>query len=113
MSEFLVITLCGSMRYYDDMLKAAGELTRKRFIVIMPYVADYVGGKDSDEHKLMLDRMHREKIDLASAILVVGTHRGESTLGEIAYAKSQGKLVFTTIDSTIKFAERMTTNVIH
>ena len=40
----------------------------------------------------MLDDMHKRKIDMADEIFVinVGGYIGESTGGEIAYAKSQG-----------------------
>jgi len=42
--------------------------------------------------KAMLDDMHKRKIDMADEIFVinVGGYIGESTRGEIAYAKSQG-----------------------
>lgn len=45
--------------------------------------------------KIMLDDMHKRKIDLADEIFVinVGGYIGESTKSEIEYAKSVGKKV--------------------
>lgn len=94
--EFPVITICGSMRFYEIMLRAASELTGRGYIVIMPHVADYVGGKSADDKKRMLDIMHRRKIDMSASILVVTDetgYYGESTNNEIAYAASNAKTV--------------------
>jgi hypothetical protein len=101
--EFPVITICGSMRYYDQMIGAAQALTANGWIVLCPFVADYANGIASDAQKEMLDAMHFAKIEMASAILVIGIHRGMSTIKEIGYAESAGKLVFTTIDGAIQF----------
>ena len=89
--EYKVVTICGSMRYYNLMLEVAQDLTGKGFIVLMPFVSDYIGGKEEDSVKRMLDDMHKRKIDMSSEIVVVGSHRGESTNSEIEYAKQQRK----------------------
>ena len=46
--------------------------------------------------KVMLDEIHKQKIDMADAIFVVnvGGYIGESTWSEIEYAKKQGKKIF-------------------
>lgn len=90
---FTVRTICGSMRYADTMLKVAESETASGVIILMPFVADYVGGREPDAIKLMLDEMHQAKIDMSDGIIVVGVHIGESTASEIAYAKSTGKEV--------------------
>ena len=85
-----IVTICGSMRHYNQMLALANELTLVGFIVLMPFVLKIDDpGKDEE-----LQRLHRDKIDLSGAIYVVGTP-GESTREEIAYATSQGKKVLT------------------
>jgi len=89
-TQFPVVAICGSMRYFDDMLILAKTLTGQGFIVLMPFVADYIGGKPADEMKEMLDDMHFTKISMSQAIYVVGSHRGESTCQEIDYAKDHG-----------------------
>jgi len=92
-SNFPIITVCGSMRYYVRMLSAAEEFSRMGYIVLMPFVADFIGdpGKDKDNTGIMLDEMHMAKIDMSDFILVVGEHRGESTTREIKYAEANGK----------------------
>lgn len=47
----------------------------------------------TEEEALMLDKMHKERIKLADAILVVNVdgYIGDSTRKEIEYAKSLGK----------------------
>jgi hypothetical protein len=89
--EFRVITICGSMRYYDEMLIAAQTNTRLGYIVLMPFVADFIGGITANTTKIMLDKMHLAKIDMSQAVLIVGEHVGESTSKEIAYAQETGK----------------------
>jgi hypothetical protein len=91
--HFRVMTICGSMRYYDEMLRAAQENTALGWIVLMPFVAEYAFSRQPDDVKTMLDRMHRVKIDMATDVLIVGCHIGESTAGEIAYAQETGKPV--------------------
>lgn len=91
--DFPVRTICGSLRYYKDMLIAAQKETTHGVIILMPHVADYAFGQMTDERKRMLDEMHLAKIDMSSAIIVVGTHIGESTTNEIKYAIATGKEV--------------------
>lgn len=49
-------------------------------------------GHDSQQ-KIMLDELHKRKIDLADEVFVinVGGYIGESTASEIKYAKQLGK----------------------
>lgn len=89
-AKYPVVTVCGSMRYYHQMLTHAGNLTRQGRIVIMPFVSDYVGGQTEDSVKRMLDDMHRHKIDMANIVHVIGEHIGESTAREIRYARERG-----------------------
>lgn len=86
---FPIITICGSMRYYPQMLDLAQDLTGKGYIVLMPFVKKGEGSTDIQ----MLDEMHKRKIDMSGAIVVVGSHIGESTTSEIKYAEETGKVV--------------------
>ncbi|MCI8412390.1 MAG: hypothetical protein HFJ40_08255, partial [Clostridia bacterium] len=47
------------------------------------------------ETKRMLDRMHKQKIDMSDEIYVInfGKYIGESTKAEIEYAKTKGKKI--------------------
>lgn len=87
-------TICGSMRYFDDMLKAAQTLSLDGYIVLMPFVT-FVGEAQSSEAKAMLDELHFRKIDMSSEIYVVnpGGYIGESTRNEIEYARQVGKKI--------------------
>lgn len=86
---FEIVTICGSMRHYEQMLVLAQELTGDGYIVLMPFVADYVGDKPSDATKVMLDEMHLAKMGMSNAVYVVGMHRGESTKREIQWAEAR------------------------
>lgn len=91
LTRFPVVTICGSMRYQGEMIEAAKTLTGNGYIVLMPFVADYIGDAEADEKKQMLDDMHLVKIAMSEAIYVVGNHRGKSTQREIQYAMDNEK----------------------
>jgi len=90
--EYPIVTICGSMRYFDRMIEIAHEMTRDGYIVLMPFVIKGGQKGDSDEHTLgdMLDDMHKRKIDMSNLVVIVGKHRGESTTSEINYARYRG-----------------------
>lgn len=81
-----IVTICGSMRFYDLMLKTAEAETAAGKIVLMPFVNTH-NSDDDEDLKAILDIMHREKIFMSSEILVVGNYIGESTESEIEYAR--------------------------
>ncbi len=89
-----IITVCGSLRFQKEMM----EITEKMELegncmlsVIYPTKED----KDAytEKEAEMLDKMHKEKIKLSDAILVVNVNDyiGSSTKSEIEFAKSLGK----------------------
>jgi hypothetical protein len=83
------------MRFYDQMLTVAADETRAGRIVLLPHAVIQPDDQGSDM-KAMLDRLHREKIDLSDRIIVVSDHSGyygTSTRGEIDYARSNDKPV--------------------
>lgn len=96
-----VITLCGSTRFKDEINAVNARLTMQGNIVISLGVFghtdmpghDWTTGGNAD--KVMLDELHRRKIDLSNEIYVVnvGGYIGESTRGEIEYARAHGKIV--------------------
>lgn len=103
--NYKVITLCGSTKFKDEFYKIQKELTLKGNIVISVGLFGHSGdnevwdGLDEGElskTKIMLDDMHKRKIDMADEIFVinVGGYIGESTRSEIYYAISKGKNVF-------------------
>lgn len=93
-----MVCICGSMRFYDEMMHQAQLATLEGYVVVMPHinVSSYDMPKSKlDELKSKLDKLHLKKIDLSSSVLVVnvGGYIGESTRKEIDYARSLGKRV--------------------
>lgn len=88
-----IVTLCGSMRFFDKMLTVAAEETAKGHIVIAPFSVVAKEDQGSD-FKKMLDKLHFRKIDMADEIIVVTDENGyigESTRREMVYAIQTGK----------------------
>ena len=94
---FNVITLCGSTRFKDQFVEVQKRLTLEGNIVISVGLFGHSGDNEvwNEGTKVMLDRMHLAKIDLADEIFVINVDNyiGDSTRNEIAYAKSKDKSV--------------------
>jgi hypothetical protein len=102
--NYKVITLCGSTRFKNEFMEAQKKLTLEGNIVISVGLFGHSGdsevweGMSEDtltKTKIMLDDMHKRKIDMADGIFVinVGGYIGESTRSEIEYAQKTGKTV--------------------
>ncbi len=97
--KYKVITLCGSTRFKEDFIEAQERLTLEGNIVLSVGLFGHADGKYgevvTEDVKRMLDDMHKRKIDMADAILVVNRdgYIGESTRSEIDYALRTGKEV--------------------
>ncbi|MDF2908101.1 MAG: hypothetical protein K0R34_3422 [Herbinix sp.] len=97
--NYKVITLCGSMRFKDEFLKVQKQLTLEGNVVISVGFFGHADGELEDvitpEIKVMLDDIHKRKIDMSDEIYVINKNRyiGESTKGEIEYAIKTGKRV--------------------
>lgn len=102
--KYPVITLCGSTKFKDQFIEVQKRLTLEGNIVISVGLFGHSGddevwgGMDEgtvSETKVMLDDMHKRKIDMADSIYVinVGGYIGESTRSEIEYAKEHGKTI--------------------
>lgn len=99
-----IVCLCGSTRFYDAFCEANFSETMKGNIVLSvgfyPH-QDWANRQHGQvigitpEQKIMLDELHKRKIDLADEVLVlnIGGYVGESTRSEIEYAKAHGKPV--------------------
>lgn len=93
------MTICGSTRFMQEMADADRLLTWTGHAVFKPGCDMktphplWADPADAEAGKRRLDALHRDKIRRAHWILVVGDYAGESTRGEIDYARSLGKLV--------------------
>ena len=93
--KYPVITLCGSTRFKEDFERVNRELTLKGFVVISVGCFGHSGDTFTEEDKIMLDEIHKQKIDMADAIYVINrdNYIGESTRSEIEYAKQHDKAI--------------------
>lgn len=97
--KYQVVTLCGSTKFKDDFIKAQETLTLNGYVVLTVGLFGHADQKyDSaitPEVKLMLDDMHKRKIDMADSIYVINKNGyiGDSTKSEIAYAIATGKSI--------------------
>lgn len=94
-----IVVLCGSTRFMDEFAEINLRETAAGRIVLSvgcnmkdphPLWADPA---DAEALKPRLDALHKAKIRLADRVLIVGDYIGDSTRGEITYARSLGKPV--------------------
>jgi hypothetical protein len=96
-----VITLCGSVKFWDEYIRQNAILTLQGNIILSCGLSLKEGYEDIlvdlpiDDAKRDLDFIHLRKIDLSDEIFVlnVGGYIGNSTKREIEYALSTGKKV--------------------
>lgn len=89
-----VITVCGSYKFKKEIKEITEKMALKGNCMITP-IDLTKQDKDSytEDDILMLGKIHKEKIKLSDAILVVNVNEyiGNSTKSEIEYAKSLNK----------------------
>ena len=100
LKDYKAITLCGSTKFKDEFMKVQKELTLNGYIVISVGCFGHSGDVFTDEQKIMLDDMHKRKIDMADEIFVINVNGyiGSSTKSEIEYAKAHNKKVNYLVD---------------
>lgn len=98
MEKAKVITMCGSLKFEDEIRKQTERLELEGNCVLsIIYPGNPNFDKDSytpEQHQLF-DKLHKQKIDMSDAIFVVNVNGyvGSSTKSESAYAIAQGKEV--------------------
>lgn len=77
------------MRFRDELARLDAELTLAGHVVLAPTVLDPATEPGAEE-RIVLDRVHLQKIEMADEVLVVnvGGYVGESTRREIEHARS-------------------------
>lgn len=91
-----IITLCGSTKFKEEFERVNRELTLAGNVVISVGCFGHSGDSITDEQKVMLDEIHKQKIDMADAIFVINKdgYIGSSTKSEIEYAKAHDKVIY-------------------
>ena len=101
----MVITICGSTKFKDEILEAAKTLTMDNHIVLAPFIFHHTDNEEiTQEAKIRLDNLHKQKINMSDAIFVVnvGGYIGESTYSEIDWAQRMKKEVYFLVDPNLK-----------
>lgn len=107
----MIITICGSMQFHEEMLEAKRLLEARRFTVYIPSGAydksknEFYAGSEEEkitfkiEHDLIHEHFH--EIDKAEAILVLNYEKkgipgyvGGNTFLEMGYAFGLGKKIY-------------------
>ena len=88
-----IITICGSLKYQDEMMRIAEEKSLEGFCVLTPVFPMIKDIEITSAQLAKLKEAHRKRIELSDSILVVNPNKyiGESTKSEIEYAKKLGK----------------------
>lgn len=95
-----IITLCGSTRFKEEFNKVNLELTLNDYIVLSVgsflHSDKELSDRITPEVKIMLDRLHKEKIYISKSIVVINKNGyvGESTKSEIEFAWKNHKLIY-------------------
>jgi len=88
-----VVTICGSMKFANEMQDIARDLELKEGYCVIQCVYNLDKTKITVEERNHISDAHWKKIDISDAIYVVniGGYLGKSTISEIKYAISKGK----------------------
>lgn len=96
----MIITLCGSARFEALFREWNKKLSLKGHVVLTmsSFPSENAGNKDwySPEQKETLDLVHKRKIAISDAILVLNSNGyiGKSTQSEREFAEERGKLIY-------------------
>ena len=93
--DIKVVTICGSLRYANEMMKIATQLQLEKGYAVIQCVYNPDGLRFEGVDAAKLDKIHRKKFDISDAIYVVNIdgYIGNSTKNEIEYAIKNGKEV--------------------
>lgn len=90
-----IITVCGSLRFYKEMMEVTEYMELQGNCMLVPIYNPSKPSKDdfTEEEAKVLDQMHKKRIEMSDAILVINVDNyiGSSTKKEIDYASSLGK----------------------
>lgn len=90
-----IVTICGSMKFENEMKKVAFILETKHDMSVLQCVYNEDRSELGEDEIAALNSAHLKKIELADAVYVVDLHGyiGEQVKKEIAFARKLGKEV--------------------
>lgn len=89
-----IITVCGSLKFKKEIMEIVEKMELLGNCMIAPiYSTNPNKDAFTEEEAEMLDKMHKEKIKISDAILVVNVDNyiGSCTKNEIEFAKELNK----------------------
>lgn len=88
-----IITLCGSLKFQEQMMEATQKLSIEGNCVLTPVYPTSHNSKITEKELEQLKEVHFKKIEMSDAILVIDVNNyiGKSTSLEIEYANKLGK----------------------
>jgi len=92
----MIITICGSLKFQQEMMTMAEKMTFLGHCVITPIFPISQNISHTPEQLQKLKNAHLQRIDISDAILVINVNNyiGDSTRLEIDYAKQHNKQVW-------------------
>ncbi len=90
-----IITLCGSLKFQNEMMIVAEKLALKGKCILTPVYPVLKNYEITMQEMQLLKNEHLKRIDLADTILVmnIDNYIGSSTSQEIEYAKKNNKKI--------------------
>ncbi len=88
-----IVTICGSMKYENQMQRIAFELETKHNCNVLQCIYGIKKDELTPQELSFLKQAQFERIDISDAIYVVNIddYIGDSTKEEISYARQSGK----------------------
>ncbi len=88
-----IITICGSLKFQEEIIKTAINLELEGYTVLIPIIPITNNLSLTSEEKTILGQIHKERIKISDAIYVVNLNNyiGSSTKSEIEYAQKLNK----------------------
>jgi precorrin-3B methylase len=102
LDEYKIITLCGSTKFKKSFEILNCILTLNNKIILMPGCFMHNDKINiTDEQKVKLDILHKQKIDMSECIIVVNENNyiGDSTKSEIIYTSELNKPIYYMYDN--------------
>lgn len=103
-----IITVCGSLKFKNEIIQITEKMSLQgNCMLSIIYPANTDRNTYTDKEREILSNMHKERIKLSDAILVVNIDHyiGSATKSEIEFAKALNKeiIYYTNIADDIKF----------